>query len=400
MKDICDIKKCTGCNLCVSVCPKNCIEFKKEYNGHTYPLIDESTCIDCNKCVKFCIANQTNISKNEAKFGCYAAWHKNPTEQYESASGGVATAITRFILKQGGKVYGCAWNNKLEAIHIGIESEGEIEKLRKSKYTLSKITKELFQDIKTEVDSGRLCLFIGVACQCDAIKKYMKTVPNNLIIIDLLCRGGASPLLFSHHINYLTKKYKLKDINNVTFRGGDYDCRIALRHNNQVKYHGRQFENEYFLGFMSHVLYRESCFSCQYASRNRIGDITLADFWGLDESIVEKYDFQKKGVNLTLINTEKGKMILDAIKSEINLMSRPIEEAVAGNETLQYPTPKPEKYDFFWQNMKEYSFEESMHITFKKEYDTIRINKIKYLIIAPLKFIKHRILKKYIKKFL
>ena len=93
-------------------------------------------------------------------------------------------------------------------------------------------------------------------------------------------------------------------------------------------------------------------------------------------------------------------MILDAIKSEINLMSRPIEEAVAGNETLQYPTPKPEKYDFFWQNMKEYSFEESMHITFKKEYDTIRINKIKYLIIAPLKFIKHRILKKYIKNFL
>ena len=400
MKEICDINKCTGCNLCVSVCPKNCIQFKKEYNGHIYPLIDESKCIECNKCAKTCIANQGEISKYEAIFGCYAAWHKDSIEQYESASGGLATAISRSILKQGGKVYGCAWNNKLEAIHIGIDSEEDLERLRKSKYSLSKISKELFEEIKSEVNSGRLCLFIGVACQCDAIRKYIKSIPNNLIIIDLLCHGGASPILFSHHIKYLTNKHKLKDINNITFRGGDYDCRIALRHNNEVKYYGWQFEDEYFFGFMSHVIYRESCFNCQYASKKRVGDITLADFWGLDENLVKKFNFQKKGVNLLLINTEKGEKIFDAIKPEINLIERPIEEAIAGNETLQCPTPKPEKYDLFWQNMKQHSFEKSMHITFKKEYNAFKINKIKNRIIAPLRFIKHRVIKKLIKKIL
>lgn len=392
MNEICAMQSCTGCNLCASVCPKQCISFTKEYKGHLYPVIDQSICIDCKKCAKVCIANNKQIVKYEATYGCYAAWHKDSAEQYESASGGLATAISKYVIRQGGKVYGCAWNDKLEAVHIGIESEHDLEKLRKSKYSLSKVSRETFEDIKTEVKSSRLCLFIGVACQCDAVRKYVGGNYNNLIIIDLLCRGGASPVIFKEHIQYLCKKHRLKNINNITFRGGDYDCRLALRNGNEVKYYGYQYEDEYFLGFMSHVLYRQSCFACQYASRERVGDITLADFWGLDEGIVKKYDFHKRGVNLLLVNTEKGKTIFEAIKAEINLIERNIDEAIAGNETLQCPTPVPGQYDMFWQNMsKAITFEKVMHITFKQEYKQARINQIYRIIIPPLRFIKRAI---------
>lgn len=392
MNEICAMQSCTGCNLCASVCPKQCISFSKEYKGHLYPVIDQSICIDCKKCAKVCIANNKHIVKYNATYGCYAAWHKDSTEQYESASGGLATAISRYVIRQGGKVYGCAWNDKLEAVHIGIESEQDLEKLRKSKYSLSKVSRETFEDIKTEVKSGRLCLFIGVSCQCDAVRKYVTNEYNNLIIIDLLCHGGSSPVIFKEHIQYLCKKHKLKDINNITFRGGDYDCRLSLRNGNEVKYYGYQYEDEYFLGFMSHVLYRKSCFACQYASRERVGDITLADFWGLDEEIVKKYDFHKRGVNLLLVNTEKGKTIFEAIKAEINLIERNIEEAIAGNETLQCPTPVPGQYDMFWNNMsKDITFEKAMHITFKQEYKQARVNQIYRIIIPPLRFIKRAI---------
>lgn len=395
MKEICSIDNCMGCQLCASVCPVNAIDFTQIVNGHTYPLINESKCINCNSCIKQCIANQSIILKHEAEYGCYAAWCKDECEQYESASGGLATALSRYVIKQGGKVYGCAWNCNLEAEHIGIEKEEELELLRKSKYTLSHISKKLLEDISLQIKNKRLCLFIGVGCQCDAVRKYIGNTTNSLIIIDLLCRGGASPILFKNHIAYLTRRHHLKDVNNVTFRGGDYDCRIALRHNKEVLYHGAQYQDEYFLGFMSHVIFRKACFDCKYASRERVGDITLADFWGLDEKIVSEHNFLKKGVNLVLLNTGKGKQLFEAIAPEVNYLSRELNEAVNGNETLQRPTPLPDRYDLFWKVMNRYSFEKAMHIAFRKEYRIIRIRRIINLILAPLVFFKHHFVDKY-----
>lgn len=396
MKEICKIDKCTGCGLCYAMCPKECISFTKTYNGHVYPVIDENDCINCNKCVNNCIANQDTIIKNNARFGCYAAWCRNEQEHYESASAGLATTLSRSVLRQGGKVYGCAWNEKLEAVHIGIDKEEDLNLLRKSKYTLSHISKNLYEDIKVQVSSGRLCLFIGVGCQCDAVRKYVGGNHNNLIIIDLLCHGGASPLLLKKHVEYLVQRYKLKDVNNITFRGGDYDCRIALRHNNDVLYWGGQYQDEYFLGFMSHVIFRKSCFICNYASSDRVGDITLADFWGLDKKLVADYNFLKRGVNLVLVNTEKGKMLFDSIVPEINTLERELSEAVDGNETLQCATPVPSEYDVFWKNMKRHSFEKSMHVAFKKEYRRIRLQKIIRIILFPLIYFKHHFFDKYI----
>lgn len=384
MNEICSIEKCTGCNLCASVCPRQCIDFTKEYNGHVYPVIDSEKCIDCGKCVKKCISNQDNIVKHSADYGCFAAWHKDLQEQYESASAGLATTISRYVIKQGGKVYGCAVDEHLKAVHIGVETEEDLEKLRKSKYSLSHISKDVFEDIRTTLKADRLCLFVGVGCQCDAVRRFLGKEYNNLIIIDLLCHGGASPSILAHHINFLCNEHNLCGINNVTFRGGDSDCKFTLRHNKEVRFSDGQYRNEYFLGFMKHILYRKSCFNCQYATKERVGDITLADFWGLDSKLVEQHNFHKLGVNLVLVNTDKGKVVFDAIKDEINVLQRNVDEAVAGNETLQCPTPMPSNYEHFWELMEAHPFEKSMHIAYKKHYDAIRLHKIKYCVFWPL----------------
>ena len=51
-------EKCKGCNLCVSVCPKNILEInRKTLNKAGYYAVearDETACIGCTNCALMC----------------------------------------------------------------------------------------------------------------------------------------------------------------------------------------------------------------------------------------------------------------------------------------------------------------------------------------------------------
>ena len=50
---------------------------------------------------------------------------------------------------------------------------------------------------------------------------------------------------------------------------------------------------------------RKSCFSCPFTGYERVGDITVADYWNIENAKLN-IDY-KSGVSLLLINTAKGK---------------------------------------------------------------------------------------------
>lgn len=60
--------------------------------------------------------------------------------------------------------------------------------------------------------------------------------------------------------------------------------------------------------------FRKNCFSCSYAERNRISDITIADFWGCKSTLSEMNE--NLGVSLMLINTVKGLNLFNEIKEK------------------------------------------------------------------------------------
>ena len=114
--------------------------------------------------------------------------------------------------------------------------------------------------------------------------------------------------------------------------------------------------------FMKRSIYKPACYDCMYVGNRRVGDITLGDFWGLDNDIERKTNIQ--GINLLFVNNDAGQGLIKTIEDDIEIYSRPIHEAINGNDTLREATHKPKEYDDLWLNIKKDGF----HKAVKKVY--------------------------------
>lgn len=342
MNKICDDDICTGCGLCVAKCPKSAISL--DIVGlHYHPVINPKECVDCGACERIC-PNKSHIELKD-NLACYASWSIDELDHFESASGGLATTLGKKFIQDGGFVAGCAWNKNFRATTIVTNDLTQLERFRKSKYVHNYFPKSSYQKILELLKNEEKVLFVGVPCQCEALKRYVGVERSkNLYLVDILCHGAASPKLFDDYIASIKKQNKIYDI---TFRGGKYDCKLCIwKSDEDLLYMGEQFEDPYFWSFMRRTTYRKSCLCCSFATEKRVGDLTLADFWGLNKEIVDANDLLRRGVSLVLEHTEKGKNLLSLIKNDVVLLERPVEEAIKGNDTLRKPTPKPFQYDF------------------------------------------------------
>lgn len=70
--------------------------------------------------------------------------------------------------------------------------------------------------------------------------------------------------------------------------------------------------------FMDGDCCRESCYQYLYANIERVGDLTVGDFWGIFKSHPEF--FSEKGVSSVFINTEKGMFLFERIKKYVEAL--------------------------------------------------------------------------------
>lgn len=107
--------------------------------------------------------------------------------------------------------------------------------------------------------------------------------------------------------------------------------------------------------FYGHNILRPSCYECNYANIHRLGDITIADFWGVDKIAPEFMDH--KGVSLIIINNEKGKKIFNEGKKDIDTIDCSIDNCIKYTYTLNQPTPVSKERDQFWKDYQSNNFE-------------------------------------------
>lgn len=62
-------------------------------------------------------------------------------------------------------------------------------------------------------------------------------------------------------------------------------------------------QDPYMQAFLKNICLRESCYNCSFKKKNRVSDITLADYWGIDKVHPKMND--NKGISLVLVNSIK-----------------------------------------------------------------------------------------------
>ena len=118
------------------------------------------------------------------------------------------------------------------------------------------------------------------------------------------------------------------------------------------------FRSFFFRGFVNNYFLREACYNCKYSNTNRVGDITLGDFWGYFPNKLKFYKY-REGVSLILINNKKGNALFNLVKHILKFEESDLSSAIRGNRNLQLPQIKPNNYYEFWHDfIKGYSMKE------------------------------------------
>ena len=106
----------------------------------------------------------------------------------------------------------------------------------------------------------------------------------------------------------------------------------------------RRVVDSYLLAFLDGVDYTENCYSCKYATLNRVSDITLGDAWG------QMSDTVPGGVSLILCQTQKGKELLE--HAELHLEEVDLNKAIEANHQLRHPSVKHKRRDVFFKEIQ------------------------------------------------
>lgn len=367
-----DKGQCCGCRACEYVCPKSAITMKTDEHGFWYPEIDAEKCIDCGLCLKKCAFQSGYKTRMEFEpaYG-YAARHKDMDTLMKSRSGGAFIAISDKVLSDGGVVYGVGYDEEegfFKVIHKRAENAEQRNEFRGSKYVQSDLN-NVFLRIKQDLTEGRKVLFSGTGCQVGALYAFLGKEYENLLTMDIVCHGVPSPKLWTDFLKMREKERNGK-ITAVDFRD---KVRFGWKaHKESIWVDNKRVSSRlYSKIFSMATAMRPSCFQCIYTNRNRVGDITIADFWG-DEKAVPGFNEDNKGVSLVMLNTQKGLKIWERSSGDMDVID--CTGYPFRHSNMKHPTKRPENYDEFWQDYESQGFDYIM----KKycNYDVLTPEKI------------------------
>lgn len=211
MIQITDPADCCGCTACASVCAHNAITMKPDVMGFLYPVVDKAKCVDCGLCEKVCSFNEHyDTSLNLSKPDAYAARHTDMDEVETSRSGAAFIAISDWILKQGGVVYGAGYADHFRVVHKRAVTPEERDEFKGSKYVQSDM-ESVFWQVKQDLKNGMIVLFSGTPCQTSGLNAYVgKKLRENLYLVDIVCHGVPAPYVWRDYLAYLEKKQGAK----------------------------------------------------------------------------------------------------------------------------------------------------------------------------------------------
>ena len=366
---------CCGCTACQSICPKGAINIVEDQKGFLQPIINEDLCVDCNLCKKTC---NEYIKKNEIT-DVFLIKLKDNIQHTISQSGGAFTAISDVIMDRNGTVFGVVMDDNLEAKYSKARNSHERDLMRGSKYMQARV-ENAYKEVQESLKEGPV-LFTGTPCQVGGLLKYLSTKhidTTNLFTVDLICHGAPSVRVWREMMKYISH-----DVGKIKYAICRDKIQTGWGGSVSTFYGSKKISSNTFCRiFFTDLCLRDSCYSCQYATRDRVSDVTIGDAWGCKEKNPEFYD--PMGVSLTCINTEKGKWLFDKFKNEVEFLEVSLEDYAQKN--MSQPSIPHRSVQEFWRDFdsKPFSF-------IKKKYgeNNVILN-YKYVIKKGMKLLCKR----------
>ena len=371
---------CCGCALCYAICPVHAIEMISDLEGFQYPKIDMDVCIDCGKCRSVCVFGievEKKTAKQKSKASIFAAKQRDRKILEKSSSGGMFSAISDYFLFKGGAVICSVYDSQTENTKfILAETKEECSKAMGSKYMQS-IPDSIYQRAKQWLwdHPDKELLFVGMGCQAAAFRKFAEILGQvkRIYIVDIICHGVPSPLIWREFVNYRFKHQKLEKLNFKDKRKG------WLRPTALAVVNGKEkMLDDYIRMFNEGCILRPSCYGCPYARVDRTSDMTIGDYWNIEKKIPHFYD--PMGISLVLIHSERGQNLFQDVSCNLEFYESNSDDCRQPN--LERPTICPENRSQFWKLYYKKGFKAVYH----KYVDLPWIIKCK-------RFIKHMLLK-------
>ena len=328
----------------------------------------------------------------------YALKNKDNNIRLNSSSGGFFQELAKYVVKNGGVVYGAVYDENNNVIHRKIDKLEEIYLLGGSKYTKSNLSKCL-DTIKDDIKKNKKILFSGTPCQISMVKKLTKNA-ENMIYVDVICHGTPQVKYFDEYKKYLEKKFKSK----ISYMNMRYKTEKEFNKNlhrihrdsltiikpytffvkfeNKKEYYGNSDYDPYYVLF--DLLISKGCFKCPFANLNRVSDITIGDFHEFNTDLNDFNDYN--GVSLVIVNNKKGDYYFSRIKDAFDYQTKTKNEIM--QPALEHPLKKPNRYEELENDYRRHGFnyviqkyvKNNKRLQMRKIADKIGLLKV-YLII-------------------
>jgi len=350
-----DKRDCMGCSACLNICTQDCIKIEYDNEGFWYPQIEQNKCIKCGRCIKVCpIINKSTVDNQPCAYACI---NKDEFIRLESSSGGLFTLIAEEIINNGGVVFGAGFNEQFEVYHSYVETKDDLDKFRGSKYVQSN-TGYTYKQVKDFLNQGRKVLFTGTPCQIGGLKSYLSRNYNNLICVDFICHGVPSPLVWKKYIEF-RKENAASEIRRIAFRKKDKSWKrysVSFLFKNGTEYKETYDKDLFMKVFLKDICLRPSCYACEFKTLHRQSDITLADFWGIQNVLPEMDD--DKGTSLVIINSTIGQSVFNKIKDKIIYKKVDINQAIRYNPAAVKSSKYNPRRESFFQELDKLPFDQ------------------------------------------
>ena len=391
---------CTGCGSCVESCPAKCIQMEQDQRTDSiYPSIDTLLCLECGRCQLACPA--LTRPKKQEMGTVYAAWNTNQEQRKNAASGGAMSAIYHYALNHEIKTFGVQYSPAEGAKYVEILNHECIQACRNSKYVFSDI-RPILKTIKQYIKEGHTVILPALPCQVAAVLAFLGKRPENLILVDIVCHGVCPEAYLRQHVATIEKRTK-KKADRLFFRDPEYGTGrfVFTLYSGMTRiYHAAVHKRDvYQIGYHRALLYRENCYHCIYATPERLGDLTVADFSGLGREA--PFERDSGAYSCVIVSSKKGQELLNALHSEgkLDYQLRPSSEAFTYERQLRAPSiPHKKRNVFLAAYEKTRNFEESARRALR--LDIVKNDFVNFFKVEQVRQVIVRLLPKGIKQFI